>query len=114
EEILASGQVADASDNGSTIDCEPELCPEIVPGPFGRACRFDGDNDVITVAPDPRFDTTTFTMAVWARLGVYPGDRVLATWIKHARLDENYELFGADARGVGGGTTELIAGGDSD
>lgn len=110
EQITATGTLFDASGRGSTITCETGMCPALVPGPRGMACELDGNDDVVVVAPSPRFQRPSFTIAVWLRLDVDVLGYVGA-WVKHTQTD-SFEVWAVYAHGDPV-ADRLIAGGDS-
>ena len=61
--------VFDSSGNGFTGTCTPARCPVVVAGKIGRAFRFDGTDDVVTIPFAPLLNTTSgYTVACWFRL----------------------------------------------
>lgn len=109
---ITNGSLVDSSGQGSVATCSVggSECPMLIAGgPRGMACRFDGQNDVVTVAPDARFQSPTFTSAVWLRLDVQ-STFYLAAWIKHSagNSEEVWGVYHFDD-----GARRLVAGGSS-
>ena len=112
-DAVTGGVMADASGHGSIASCDAALnqCPAVISnGPRGKACQFDGVNDVVTVAPDNRFQPATFTVAVWLRVDTTPGFYG-AAWIKHGSNPSQEVWAVYDYTNPGTGTDTLQAGG---
>ena len=70
---VGGGVAIDATGHGHSGTCnDAATCPRVVPGRHGNAMQFDGVDDVLVVAPSPAFNTSAFTMTLWARLDTPP------------------------------------------
>lgn len=110
---VTGGALVDSSQQGSVASCDASagLCPTIMATSRGNVCVFDGINDVVTVAPEARFQPATFTTAVWLRLDTQAlGYR--AAWIKHA-AGNSQEVWGVYQFEDAIAGRRLIAGGSS-
>ncbi|MBU2637454.1 MAG: LamG domain-containing protein, partial [Nanoarchaeota archaeon] len=54
--------------NNGTCDAAADDCPNLTTGMRGKAYRFDGSDDYITIPSDSTFNSTsTFSLLIWAR-----------------------------------------------
>ena len=54
---------------GHAGTCGAGVCPTSIAGQRGTACRFDGVDDVVSVASTAAFETGRATIALWWRIG---------------------------------------------
>jgi len=90
----ASGVYQDSSQFGLDGTCDPDTCPEVVPGAFGEALRVDGSQYAIWPHASHFEDLSEMTFSAWVRLDAPPTSTgFIAGKPEGTGIYDSFELF---------------------